>query len=519
MVLYRLKFTLKIWLNMVYNELNTIEKVVAGMLTQKQVSWKEERIEQIGKYLESEKRPDFIDDALIEGLIAAPSIPDRGKISELLNKAKALKGLTPQEAAYLMNITDQDVWNEIFSTAMEVKLSVYGNRIVLFAPLYISDECVNDCVYCGYRYSNAEIKHKGLSDEELKAEIKAMTDMGHKRIVAVYGEGPENDADYIAHSMKVIYSVKNGNGAIRRVNINAAPLFVDEYKKIKEAGIGTFQVFQETYNKARYKQLHGTDHVKSIFKWRLLSQHRAQEAGISDVAIGALFGIYDWKFEVMGLLYHAADMDREFGVGSHTISFPRLNPALNTPFYTKNKYKVTDEDMKKIIAILRISVPYTGLILTARENPELRNTLMKLGVSQVDAGSNIAIGGYQKGRNAATEQFQLSDNRTLDSFISELVDEKYIPSFCTADYRCGRVGCEFMELAKSGKIKNLCIPNAVLTFEEYLLDYASPEVKLKGERLLADYVSFVKANYSAKMAQNVEDYLARIKNGERDLYF
>jgi 2-iminoacetate synthase len=489
------------------------------MLTQKQLSWKQDRIRQVMKYLDEEKRPDFIDDGLIEGLIAAPSAIDRVKISELLTKAKALKGLTPGEAAYLMNINDNDIWNEIFATAMEVKLSVYGNRIVLFAPLYISDECVNDCVYCGYRSSNKEINHQGLTDDELRAEIRAMTDMGQKRIVAVYGEGPENDADYIAHSMEVIYSVKNGRGEIRRVNINAAPLFVDEYKKIKAAGIGTFQVFQETYNKARYKQLHGTDNVKSIYKWRLLSQHRAQEAGISDVAIGALFGIYDWRFEVMGLLYHAADMDREFGVGSHTISFPRLNPALNTPFYTKNQYKVTDEDMKKIIAILRLSVPYTGLILTARENPQLRHDLIKLGVSQIDAGSNIAIGGYQKGRDASKEQFQLSDNRSLDDCISELVDEGYIPSFCTADYRCGRVGCEFMELAKSGKIKNLCIPNAVLTFEEYLLDYASPAVKDKGEKLLAGYVKFVRESYSAVMAKNVEDYLVRIKNGERDLYF
>jgi 2-iminoacetate synthase len=489
------------------------------MLTKKQLSWKEERIEQVNKYLETEKREDFIDDALIEKLIATPSVFDRVKIAELLAKTKALKGLSPEEAAYLMNIEDKQVWEEIFKTAMEVKLSVYGNRIVLFAPLYISDECVNDCVYCGYRSSNNEIKHQGLSDEELREEIRAITSAGQKRIVAVYGEGPENDADYIVHSMNVIYSVKNGSGEIRRININAAPLFVDEYKKVKAAGIGTYQVFQETYSKSRYRQLHGTDNIKSIFKWRLFSQHRAQEAGISDVAIGALFGIYDWRFEVMGLLYHAADMDREFGVGSHTISFPRLNPALNTPFYTKNKYKVTDDDMKKIIAILRLSVPYTGLILTARETPQLRHELIKLGVSQIDAGSNIAIGGYQKGRDASKEQFQLSDNRSLDDCISELVDEGYIPSFCTADYRCGRVGCEFMELAKTGKIKNLCIPNAVLTFEEYLLDYASPAVKVKGDKLLSDYVKFVRENYSEAMAKNVDNYLARIKNGERDLYF
>jgi 2-iminoacetate synthase len=363
-----------------------------------------------------------------------------------------------------------------------------------------------------------------LSFDEITEETKAFTKMGHKRVLAVFGEGPETSTDYIVGAMKAIYAAKNGRDEIRRVNINGAPQFVDEYKRIKEAGIGTYQVFQETYNKKRFKQLHGTKHIKSIYDWRLFALHRAQEGGISDVAIGALFGIYDWKFEVLGLIYHSADMDREFGVGSHTISFPRLEPAINTPFYDNNKYKVTDDDMRKIVTVLRMAVPYTGMILTCRETPEFRRELIKLGVSQTDAGTNIAIGGYKNGQQNVNkvmekQQFELADKRSLDEYISELIDYGYIPSFCTADYRCGRVGCDFMELAKSGKIKKLCIPNAVLTFQEYLLDYASPEVKVKGTKLLNNYVQFVRDNFTPAMAKQVEDYLDRIKAGQRDLYF
>jgi 2-iminoacetate synthase len=494
------------------------------MNTLKELTWKQERIAKINKYLETENRKDFIDDTYITSLINKRSTVDKPRIAELIARSKTIKGLSPEDAAYLINIDDKDVWEGLYEAARYVKNEVYGNRIVLFAPMYLSNECVNDCVYCGFRESNDAMKDKVMSYDEIKEEVKAFTSVGHKRVLTVFGEGPNSDANYIAGSMKTIYAVKNGNDEIRRVNINAAPQFVDEYKMIKQAQIGTYQVFQETYNKERYKQLHGKDHIKSIYKWRLFALHRAQEAGISDVAIGALFGIYDWRFEVLGLMYHAADMDREFGVGTHTISFPRFEPAINTPFYNNNKYKVTDDDMRRIVTVLRLSVPYTGMILTARETPEFRRELIQLGVSQTDAGTNIAIGGYTNGQDQVNkvmekQQFEIGDKRSLDEYISELVDDGYIPSFCTADYRCGRVGCDFMALAKTGKMKKLCIPNAVLTFEEYLLDYASPAVKVKGEKLLNKYVEFVRGNATPAMHKQVEDYLARIRKGERDLYF
>lgn len=493
------------------------------MIDKSAVSWRQDRINRIYKLLENDKRPDFIDDAYIEDLISKPSVFDRVKFNELIEKTKKLKGLTPEECAWILNIEDKEAWDVIYETSAFVKNEVYGNRIVLFAPMYLSNECVNNCVYCGFRESNEAKKISRLSYEQITEETKALASVGHKRVLAVFGEGPSSDAEYIAGAMKAIYAAKNGHNEIRRVNVNAAPMFVDEYKLIKEAQIGTFQIFQETYNKEMYIKLHGTNYVKSIYKWRLFGQHRAQEAGISDVAIGALFGLYKWKFEVIAMLYHSASMDNEFGVGSHTISFPRLEPALNTPYAAKSPYIVSDDDMKKIVSVLRLAVPYTGLILTARETPEFRRELIKLGVSQTDAGTNIAIGGYQSGKTTNTEmekqQFEIADKRSLDEFIGELVDFGYIPSFCTADYRCGRVGCDFMELAKTGKIKKLCIPNAVLTFKEYLLDYASPQVKKKGEKLLADYVEFVRKNYSESMAKQVTEALSKIDSGTRDIYF
>jgi 2-iminoacetate synthase len=299
-------------------------------------------------------------------------------------------------------------------------------------------------------------------------------------------------------------------------------MFVEEYKLIKEAGIGTFQVFQETYHKRTYERLHPKGSIKNSYLWRLFALHRAQEAGIDDVAIGALFGLYKWKFEVLALLAHAQDMEREFGVGSHTISFPRLEPAIGTPYLEKLKYEVSDNDFKKIIAILRLAVPYTGLILTARETPELRREALHLGVSQTDAGTRIAIGGYSeyaKGHIPEREQFQIADSRSLDAFIKDLLDEGFIPSFCTAGYRCGRTGCEFMEFAKKGQVKKFCVPNAILTFKEYLLDYASDETRMKGETVIAEYIDFVRRNFSAQSAETVQRYLARIEAGERDLYF
>ncbi|MEI7641265.1 MAG: [FeFe] hydrogenase H-cluster radical SAM maturase HydG [bacterium] len=489
------------------------------MLTSQAKQWKAERIEKIEKYLKTETRMDFIDDAYIETLIEKPSVPDIKYIETLIEKSKKIMGLTPEETAYLLNIEDPAIWEKLFEAARIVKNEVYGNRIVLFAPMYLSSACVNNCVYCGFRDSNEGMNRKVLTETEITAETKAMTKVGHKRVLAVFGEDQSSDYKYMARAMEVIYASKNGKDDIRRVNINGAPLFVDEYKVLKDIGIGTYQIFQETYNKAMYAKMHGKGHIKSNYKWRLFGQHRAMEAGIGDVAIGALFGLYKWKFEVIAMLYHSLALEKEFGVGTHTISFPRLEPALNTDFHKTTPYAVSPEDMKKVVAMIRLSVPYTGLILTARETAEHRRELIQLGVSQTDAGTNITIGGYQDGDKMEKKQFDIADKRSLDEYISELVDMGYIPSFCTADYRCGRTGCSFMDFAKTGKMKKFCIPNAVLTFKEYLIDYASPEVKVKGAKLLADYAAYVKKEFPEAMSKTLGEYMVRIDKGERDLYF
>lgn len=489
-------------------------------MSENATAWSSKRRVRIEEYLKNEIRKDFIDDAYIEKLVLTPSVFDKLRFDEIVSKALALKGLTPEETAYLMNLKEKEAWEIIFKSAMQVKQGVYGNRIVLFAPVYLSSKCVNNCAYCGFRGANEKVARKRLAMEEVAEEVKALTREGHKRLLAVYGEHEESDARYIADSIRKIYTTKSGCDDIRRVNINAAPMFVDEYKMIKEAQIGTYQVFQETYHKKTYAQIHPANTIKGSYKWRLFALHRAQEAGISDVAIGALFGLYDWRFEVTALLYHSLDLEREFRVGCHTISFPRLEPAINTPYAENTKYKVSDDDFRKIIAVLRLAVPYTGLILTARETPEFRRELIRLGISQIDAGTNIAVGGYaDRKRDMGKQQFEIADKRTLDDVIYELVTDGYIPSFCTADYRCGRVGCEFMDYAKTGKIKKFCIPNAVLTFKEYLIDYASPKTKAEGEKLMRKYMEYVKENYPPHMYDLTFKYLQRIETGERDLYF
>ncbi|MDD5065840.1 MAG: [FeFe] hydrogenase H-cluster radical SAM maturase HydG [bacterium] len=492
------------------------------MITETEMKWKQDRLKKIGQYLESEKREDFIDDEKIEDLISRPSRMDKKRISGLIEKARSIKGLTPEETAYLLNIEDKDVWEELFRTARFVKNEVYGNRIVLFAPVYLSNLCVNNCLYCGFRSTNSSMVPQNLSTEEIRKEVEVLTSVGHKRLLAVYGEHPKSDIRYIVDSIRTIYSMKKGPDEIRRVNVNAAPFFIDELKELKAAGIGTYQVFQETYHKATYQKIHPGETVKNSYAWRLFSQHRAQEAGIDDVAIGALFGLYKWKFEVLGLIYHAMSMEKEFGVGSHTISFPRLEPALGTDFIKHSEHLVSDDDFRKVIAILRLAVPYTGLILTARETPEFRREAIRLGISQTDAGTRIAIGGYSQSEKVhipEKEQFRIADTRSLEDYIYELAEDGYIPSFCTADYRCGRTGCEFMGIVKAGKIKTLCIPNAILTFKEYLLDYASARTKILGDKLIREYTEFVGKNYSDTMAKTIREYLARIGKGERDLYF
>lgn len=491
------------------------------MLTEEERTWLDDRLALIRRYEETEKRVDFIDDGKIQQLLEHKANPEPAEVRDVLAKAREMKGLTPDEAVVLINCRNADLWEEIFATARWIKEEVYGNRIVLFAPLYISNSCVNNCAYCGFRHTNRGITKRTLSMEELENEVKILTSQGHKRLIVVYGEHPKSDADFICRTIERIYATKNGNGEIRRVNVNAAPLTVEEYLRLKKVGIGTYQVFQETYHHDTYHKMHPANTLKGSYLWRLFSLHRAQEAGIDDVAIGVLFGLYDWRFEVLGLLYHAMDLEQEFGVGPHTISFPRIEPALNTPLADSPPYRVSDEDFKKVVATLRCAVPYTGLILTCREQPELRRDVIALGISQVDAGSRIAVGGYSEMNQEHIpdrQQFQLGDTRSLDEFINELCDDGYIPSFCTAGYRAGRTGCHFMSFAKKGLIKNFCIPNAVLTFKEYLLDYASHATREAGERMITDYMATLEERLPQKTAR-LKEFLSRMEAGERDLYF
>jgi 2-iminoacetate synthase len=491
------------------------------MLSVEERAWRTRRLEMIKRYEETESRADFIHEAWIWRILSEKANPDRSEVVEVLAKARELKGLAPAEAAVLLNNRDPELREEMFASARRIKEQVYGNRIVLFAPLYVSSPCVNNCAYCGFRHTNRAVSRRTFSLDELEGEVRALTAQGHKRVIAVYGEHPESDADFMCRSIERIYAAGNGRGEIRRVNVNAPPLAVDEYRTLKEVGIGTFQVFQETYHHETYRRMHPANTLKGSYRWRLFALHRAQEAGIDDVAIGALFGLYDWRFEVLGLICHALDLEREFGIGPHTISFPRVEPALNTPFTTRPSHLVNDEDFKTVVAVLRCAVPYTGLILTCRERPELRREVLGLGVSQADAGSRIAVGGYtemEREQIPERQQFQLADTRSLDGFIYELCRDGYIPSFCTSCYRAARTGCHFMTFAKKGLVRHFCIPNAVLTFQEYLLDYAMPRTRAVGQRIIAQYVARF-AEQLPKRVGRLEELLQRIKSGERDLRF
>ncbi|AEH44375.1 biotin and thiamin synthesis associated [Thermodesulfatator indicus DSM 15286] len=496
------------------------------MLTKEEKAWREVRLNQILKWEENCPYEDFIDDEKIWSIIEAKKEPERQEILEIIEKAKenAYTGamLAPEEVAALANTKDPDLWEAIFEAATWIKNTVYGSRIVLFSPLYISSPCVNNCAYCGFRQSNEAVKKKTLTMEELEDEIRVLTGMGQKRLIVVYGEHPVSDVKFMCETIEKIYSLKFGKGEIRRVNVNAPPLFKEEYEEIKTVGIGTYQVFQETYHHETYRRMHPKGTLKGEYKWRLFALHRALEADIDDVAIGVLLGLYDWRFELLGLLYHAYSLEKEFGVGTHTISYPRLEPAVNTPITTKSSYLVSDEDFKKIVAIIRLMCPYTGSILTAREPASLRQeVLKKCGVSQMDAGTRIAVGGYaemEKEHIPEKQQFMIQDTRSLDEFILDLCREGYLPSFCTACYREGRTGDNFMPLAKHATVKNFCIANGILTFKEYLLDYASPEVKELGEKvIIPEYLKWLEDNIP-RAAERVKELLKREEKGERDCH-
>lgn len=464
---------------------------------------------------------DFIDEDKIWEQLNKHANPSREDVLAVLKKAETCTRLDPEEMAILIQNQDKDLTEEMFKLARTLKEEVYGDRIVFFAPLYISDECANNCKYCGFRSSNKGMKRKTLTMDEIREEVKVMISEGQKRTVLVYGESPKTEVDYMVETVKTVYSVKSEHGEIRRANINCAPLRVDELKKLKEVGIGTYQVFQETYHRETYAKVHPQNTIKGHFRWRLYSMDRAQEAGVDDNGLGVLFGLYDWRFELMALMYHTIHLEETFnGVGPHTISFPRITPATDTPYSLNPEYQVSDDDFKKLVAILRLSIPYTGLICTAREPDEVRAEVLKFGVSQIDAGTRIGVGSYVQSKQANSmpdaEQFTIGDERTLDDVVREICMSGDIPSFCTACYRAGRTGEQFMKVAKSKFVHNFCIPNAIFTFKEYLLDYASPETKAIGEKVLQEHIDRFKGD---KVYDEIIDKLARIENGERDLRF
>ena len=445
------------------------------------------------------------------------TISTKEKVREIIAKSLSKKRLNLEEVAVLINANDPQLIEEIKEGAKTLKKTIYGNRIVLFAPLYVGSKCANNCTYCGFRASNKEVVRKTLNDQELISEVEALEENGQKRLILVYGEHAHYNPEYIAHTVKVAYSVRKGNGEIRRININAAPMEIEGFKTIKEAGIGTFQVFQETYNREAYKTYHLSG-KKADFDYRLTSLDRAQEAGIDDVGIGALFGLYDWRFEVLGLIRHTNHLEACYNVGPHTISFPRIKDASSLNF--GDKYFVSDEDFTKLIAILRLAVPYTGMILTAREPEKLRNEIIQYGVSQIDGGTKLELGSYSKTvkeeQNLNNEQFKINDDRSLNDIIDELLDQEMIPSFCTSCYRRGRTGEHFMEFSVPGFIKRFCTPNAILTMAEYIEDYAPEQTAIKGWKAIEKNIETLEDD---KIKKSVLEKIEKIKAGERDLYY
>lgn len=436
--------------------------------------------------------------------------PAREEVKAVIEKAKNKQELSLEETAILLNNSQTDLIDEMFQAAKQIKQDIYGSRLVLFAPLYVSNFCVNDCEYCSFHRRNPAARKK-LSLAEVKEQVEILLDRGYKRLLLEFGEDPANSPiDYVIDVIKTIYATKKGRGDIRRVNINIAATGVDDYKKLKAAGIGTYQLFQETYHRPTYESLHNGP--KADYERQITALDRALQAGLDDVGIGVLFGLYDYKFEVLGLLAHAQYLDEHYKVGPHTISVPRFCSAATVDY--QPEYKVSDDDFLKIIAVLRLAVPYTGMIISTRENPEIRKKAFAIGISQTSAGSATSPGGY--GQEKAEAQFNIADHRSLDEVIYDICQMDYLPSFCTACYRSQRTGEKFMELAKTGNINLLCQPNAILTFKEYLLDYASPQTKAVGEQLIKKTIAEIS---DEEVREQVKNKLKELAGGKRDLYF
>ncbi|MEM1484058.1 [FeFe] hydrogenase H-cluster radical SAM maturase HydG [Oscillospiraceae bacterium PP1C4] len=462
---------------------------------------------------------EFIDDTEIQDTLqyAVDNKANFALIDQILEKAAAFQGLTHREAMVLLECSDPQYMEKMFKLAMAIKQKNYGNRIVMFAPLYLSNYCVNGCRYCPYHHENKHIARKQLSQEDIAREVIALQDMGHKRLALETGEDPVNcPIEYVLESIKTIYSIKHKNGAIRRVNINIAATTVENYRKLKDAGIGTYILFQETYHKKTYEYLHPTG-PKSNYAYHTEAMDRAMEGGIDDVGIGVLFGLNLYKYDFVGLLMHAEHLEAAQGVGPHTISVPRIRPAddVDPAEYSD---AISDDIFEKIVAVLRIAVPYTGMIISTRESQSTRERVLKLGVSQISGGSSTSVGGYvaKEDQSESSAQFEVNDTRTLDEVVNWLLDLGYIPSFCTACYREGRTGDRFMSLVKSGQIANCCQPNALMTLKEYLEDYASPDTKQKGEKLIEETIPLIP---NEKVRQIAVEHLGELHDGKRDFRF
>lgn len=450
---------------------------------------------------------------LIEG-----QIPTTSQVNEILNKALKLKGLNLEDVACLLRVKDADTIHKIMETAKTVKEAIYGKRLVLFAPIYTGNICVNNCTYCSFRRDNKLIKRKILTMQEIAEETSALLKQGHKRALLICGENNKNGTDYMVEAIRTTYGVKERGGKdyIRRINVELAPMEVEEFARLKAEKIGTYVCFQETYDEIKYKDFHPAGTPKADYLYRLTVMDRAMEGGVDDVGIGALFGLTDYRFEVLAMMEHAKHLEECYGCGPHTVSVPRMEPAIGAPTAENIPHPVSDDDFKKLVAIIRIALPYTGIILSTRENDKMRNELIEYGVSQISAASKTNPGSYAHEEEGTGTQFSTGDHRTLEEVISSLIDGGYIPSFCTGCYRKHRVGGDFMDLAKPGLIKQYCLPNAMFTFREYLEDFASAETKMKGIELIKSMFAEVEKK---ELIRKIEDNLCKIENGERDIFF
>lgn len=467
---------------------------------------------------------DFINDGEIRFLLAKAGGVTCNEALGVIEKACGATGLTPGEAAILLNAKGPEVVEALLAAAGAVKERIYGKRLVLFAPLYVSDHCVNNCLYCGYRRDN-KFQRARLTPDEVEAEVTILEGMGHRRLAVEAGEHHEEcPIDYVLDVIRTIYRVKHRSGDIRRVNVNIAATTIEEYAMLKEAGIGTYILFQETYHRETYVKMHPSG-PKANYGWHTSAMDRAMLGGVDDVGLGVLFGLYDYRYETLALLLHARHLEERFGVGPHTISVPRLRPARGIEI-KEFPYLLSDSDFARVVAIIRLAVPYTGMILSTREEPGLRDRLIGFGISQISAGSRAGVGAYSRTTNRASEenrsesgdiaQFSLADHRSLDEVIASVCAGGYLPSYCTACYRQGRTGDRFMSLAKTGDIQNVCQPNAILTFKEYLLDYASPGTRAIGEKSIKQHLAEIK---SPQIRLLTEDKLKEIEGGKRDIYF